>query len=153
MKQNLRIATLDELKARKAILKAEQKLLTKEIISKGGSAVINLPLVKLTKPADPLKILKVNGKINPSAKLFSYLLPIIVNRVFFRRSGFITKIVMAFIARKIGRRFGPKIATWLADIIMKYAKNLIVAKPSLSQYRIESSRHQSKLLKSNENLR
>ncbi|RZJ83486.1 MAG: hypothetical protein EOO20_22705 [Chryseobacterium sp.] len=150
MKQNLKISTLDELKARKAILKAEQKLLTKEIISKGGSTVTNLPLLTLTRPVDPLKILKVNGEINPSAKLFSYLLPLIVNRIFFRRSGFITKMVMTMIARKVGRRFGPKVATWLADMILKYAKNLKLAKPNTFQYRIQSSRRQPKLLKSND---
>lgn len=130
MKQTPIIHNLGELRARQKILKAEQQLLVKEIINEGKTAVVNLPLAALTKPADPLKVLKVDGKVNPPAKLFSYLLPLIFNRTFFRRSGFVTKTIVALIARKVGKRIGPKISVWLIDILLKYTRNL-VPKPRL----------------------
>src|SRR5215217_4241704 len=108
MKQT-RLNSLEELKTRKAGLKADQQFLGNEIFNEAKLAVINLPIARLVKPADPLKILKVDGKINPSAKLFSYLLSLVTNRILFRRSGFITRMITALIARKIGKRIGPKI--------------------------------------------
>ncbi|MES2456193.1 MAG: hypothetical protein V4594_11645 [Bacteroidota bacterium] len=123
MKQTPRLNSLDQLMAKQASLRAEQQQLSRDIIKESKTAAISLPVVSLIKPADPLKILKVNGQINPPAKLFSYLLPIIVNGTLFRRSGFMTRIITALIARKIGRRFGPKITFWLLDLILKYTRN------------------------------
>jgi|GEM_PF-6671652 len=146
MKQPLRINSLDELRARQEILKAEQQMLAAAIVNESKAAVIGLPMVALNKPADPLRVLKIDGKINPPAKLFSYLLPLIVNRTLFRRSGFITKMITALIARKIGKRFGPKIARFLIDLILKYTRNL-GTKPRLIQTRTYSNNQQTKLLK------
>ena len=141
-----RLHSLDELRTRQASLKAEQELLGKKIINQGKAAVITLPAVSLIKPADHLKILKVDGKINPPAKLFSYLLPLIVSRTLFRRSGFIKRMITTLIARRIGKRIGPKIASWLIDLILKYIKNLS-SKSGLAKYRISSNKQQTKLLK------
>ncbi|TKC06087.1 hypothetical protein [Pedobacter frigoris] len=120
MKTTLRLKNLDELKAMQANLKAEQVILQKEIVSQGKSALISLPMKSLLKPADPFKMLKVNGKINLPAKVFSYLLPQIINRTLFKRSGFLTKIIMALTAKKIGKRIGPKIVAWLQGIMERY---------------------------------
>jgi hypothetical protein len=120
MKTTLRLKNLDELKSKQASLKAEQVILEKEIIRNGKSTLINLPTSRSLKPADPLKMLKVNGKINLPAKVFSYLLPQIINRTLFKRSGFLTKIIMALTARKIGKRIGPKIVAWLQGIMGSY---------------------------------
>lgn len=102
-----------------ASLKAEQQILEKEMISCGKSALISLPMASLLKPADPLKMLKVKGKINLPAKVFSYLLPLIVNSTLFRRSNFLIRLMTALTARKIGNRFGSKIVDWLQGIIQK----------------------------------
>lgn len=120
MKTTLRLKNLDELKAMQANLKAEQVILEKEIVRHGKSALISLPMKSLLKPADPFKMLKVNGKINLPAKLFSYLLPKMLNRTLFKHSGFLTKIITALAARKIGKRVGPKIIAWLQDIMGSY---------------------------------
>lgn len=117
MKASTNITSLDELKARQALLNAEQSLLAKEIVSDGKTALVSLPAVTLFKPDDPLKIIKVDGEINIPAKVFSYLLPLLVNRILFRKSGFITRMVMTMIARRIGIKIGPKITKRLLNAI------------------------------------
>lgn len=98
MKPTYKLNSLDKLKAMQASLNTQQKALEKQIVSTGKTALVTLPVVWLLKPSDPLKIIKVDGKINISGKVFSYLLPLVVNQTLFRRSGFLTKIIMAIIA-------------------------------------------------------
>lgn len=131
MKQIPRLNNLNELKARQASLKAEQRLLAREIVNDGKSAITSLPMAGLMTPADPLKVLKVDGKVNPPAKFFSYLFPLVVNRTLFRHSGFFIKIITALVARKIGKNIGSKVAGWLSAIIGRYLQNFKSAKPTL----------------------
>jgi len=136
---------LDELKARHAALNAEQSMLGKEIIAESKVALVTIPIVSLLKPADPLNIIKVDGKINVPGKVFSYLLPILVNQTLFRRSGFITKTVMALIARRIGKRIGPKVAMWLIRLAERHLRNRKSTKPLLPGHIL----HQNKQLQAN----
>ncbi|WP_316814205.1 hypothetical protein [Pedobacter heparinus] len=128
MKTIRKIKNLNELKATQASLKAEQLILEKEFVTSGKSALISLPMVSFLKSADPLKMIKVDGKINLPAKLFSYLLPLIIKKTLFRRSGFLTKIIMALTAREIGKRIGPKIVKWLQSITERYFSNTKLTK-------------------------
>jgi len=123
MIKNAKYNNLDELKAGRAALNVEQSILSKEIIQDGKVAMVALPLIEITKPADPFKAIKVDGKINVPAKVFSYLLPIIVNRILFRRSNFMTKIITALIARNIGKRIGPKVVMWLVGMVYRRLNN------------------------------
>lgn len=134
MKTNIKLNNLAELKAKQASLKAEQVTLGKEIISEGKNMMISLPVQGLLKPADPLKMLKTNGKINLPGKNFSQLLALVVNRTLFRRSGFVTRIITAMIARKIGRRIGPKIASWFLAMIKKFTQKPKPLNPMLNSY-------------------
>lgn len=120
MIKNVKYNNLDELKAGRAALDVEQAMLGREIIKEGKVALLALPLQSIMKPADPLKAIKVDGKINIPAKLFSYLLPLIINRTLFRRSNFMIRFITAMIARRIGKRIGPKVVMWLLD--MAYQK-------------------------------
>jgi len=113
---------LDELKSRQAALNAEQSMLGKEIVAEVKAALVTLPVVSLLKPADPLRIIKVDGKINVPGKIFSYLLPIVVNQTLFRKSGFVTRIITAMIARRVGKRIGPKVAMWLIRMAERYLR-------------------------------
>ncbi len=123
MKPTYKLNNLDELQAMQAGLNAQQQVLGKEIVSEGKTALVTLPVASLLKPADPLKIIKVDGKINIPGKVFSYLLPLIVNQTLFRRSSFVTRIITAMIARRVGKRMGPKIAMWLIRLTERYIRN------------------------------
>lgn len=123
MKPKGMINNLDELRERRALLVAEQSVLGKKIVSDSGTALLALPVAVLTKPADPLTMVKVDGKVDIPAKVFSYLLPLLVNRTLFRRSGFVTRIVMGMIARRVGKRIGPKALRWLLRTIQNFIRN------------------------------
>lgn len=116
MIKNIKYNNLDELKAGRVALDIEQSMLSKATIEEGKLAIFTLPLFSLLKPTDPLRAIKVDGKINIPAKVFSYLLPIIVNRTLFRRSNFMVKFITAIIARNIGKRIGPKVVKWLINV-------------------------------------
>ncbi|CAM4421951.1 hypothetical protein SAMN06265348_12410 [Pedobacter westerhofensis] len=134
MKATTKIKNLEELKARQVMLNAEQSLLGQEIVSQGKTLLLSLLVITLVKPADPLTIIKVDGKINISAKFFSYLLPLVVNRTLFRKSGFITRIVMAMIARRVGKQMGSKVARWLLNTLEKYLSSLKPVAPRLPRH-------------------
>lgn len=123
MNKTAKYKNLDELRARQAALNAEESILGKEIIAESKVALITLPVVSLLKPADPLRIIKVDGKINVPGKVFSYLLPIVVNQTLFRKSGFMVRIITAMIARRIGKRIGPKVAMWLIRMAERHLRN------------------------------
>lgn len=108
-----KINNLTELRAKQIALKAEHKLLGQEILEETKQSLVIFPIASLIKPADPLRILTVDGKIDVPAKSFSYLLPILVNRTLFRKSGFLTRLLTTMVARRIGKKIGPKVASWL----------------------------------------
>lgn len=114
---------LDELKARKAALNAERSMLANEIITETKAALIALPAVSLLKPKDPLRIIKVDGEINVPGKFFSYLLPIVVSKTLFRKSGFMVRIIATMIARRIGKRIGPKVVMLLIRMTERHLRN------------------------------
>lgn len=148
MNRTGRYNNLDELKARQAALNAKQSMLGKEIIAESKAALITMPVVSLLKPADPLNIIKVDGKINVPAKVFSYLLPIIANRTLFRRSCFITRVIMTMIARRIGKRIGPKVAMWLIRLAERHLRNRKSEEHLLPDYVLQQNKQlQAKRLK------
>lgn len=120
MKTQDKLKNLQELKAKEANLAAMHTLLAEKIISDGKAILSNYPRPSLFKPEDPLKAIKINGKINIPGKVFSYLLPLLVTKVLFRRSGFVTKAIVAIVARQTGKRIGNRVFHWAAGMICFY---------------------------------
>lgn len=107
-----RIHNLQELKARQAELSAAQSRLVPVMINDAKQAVIHSAAKVFFKPSDPLKIIKVDGKIN-IGKIFSYLLPLIIRMTLLRRRGFFMRLIVSMAARQIGKRIGPELLDWL----------------------------------------
>jgi hypothetical protein len=117
MKNPAQFTSLQELKARQAELSQMQSRLAPELISEAKAAAVSSVSLVFNKRKDPLKDLKIKGQIDIPGKFFSYLLPLIITKTVFRRSGFLTRIVIGIAARKVGRRFGPLVFDWLVGII------------------------------------
>lgn len=107
MKKHNTINNLQELKARQASLAADQALLSKELLRKTPGTLLSFPVQNYLKPAQPFEILKIDRKTNIPVKVLSYLLPMLINKTILRQSGFVTKLMVAVVTRKLIRSLLP----------------------------------------------
>jgi hypothetical protein len=83
------------------------------MINEVKDAAVHTAAKVFLKVPDPLKIIKVDGKINIGGKIFSYLLPLLIRLILLRRQGFFMRLIVTMAARQIGKSIGPELLDWL----------------------------------------
>ncbi len=106
MRKNKHIKNLSQLRQELAFLK--QSYEHQEVLLKQNAqtyinrfSVLNL----LKKYATPNRLIFFDEKTNLTGRIMSLILPVLINKTLFRNSGFITKTITAFGAKKLGQLF------------------------------------------------
>lgn len=109
MRTSGRLTSLKELKARQTELLESESRSISDIITEAKAVAVQSAAKILLKSSDPLKIIKMDGKINVPGKVFSYLLPLIVKVTLLRRSGLFMRLIVGMATRQIGKKIGTRI--------------------------------------------
>lgn len=104
-RKNKRIKNLSQLRQELAFLKQSyeyQEVLLKENVQTyiNRFSVLNL----LKKYATPSRLIFFDEKTNLTGWIMSLILPVLINKTLFRNSGFFTKTITAFAAKKLGQK-------------------------------------------------
>ncbi len=109
MIRNNQIRTLEQLRQEQILLKAsylhQEEALKADVKSYLSQFTLGHFLRKFTRPSE---LFKLDDKTNLTGKAMSLLLPLLLNKTFFRGSGFITKSLAALVSGKIGQSMDAK---------------------------------------------
>lgn len=122
--RNRNIRTLSELQEERWRLKTsyiQQGEAVKLDVNTYASQFTLSGLIK--KYATPSAFYKLDEQTHISSKILSVALPMLLNTVFFRRSGFITKTVAALISGKIGQSLDAETLSGIFNAIKSIFKN------------------------------
>jgi hypothetical protein len=116
------INTLEELKAERLRLKMRKALLETEIRNNFNEIKEDLkPLQLLTKGAGKLLSSKDNGIAGNSA---GFLTEFIVKKLILKNSGFLTRLIVPYLAKNVASNVvednKPKIADWISGLLAKF---------------------------------
>jgi hypothetical protein len=118
------INTLEELKEERRRLNMRKDLLETEIKNDFAGIKEDLkPLQLLTKGAGAMLSSKDNGIAGSSA---GFLTGFLVKKLILKNSGFLTKLIVPYLAKNVASNVveenKPKIADWISALISKFAK-------------------------------
>lgn len=120
---NRNIRTLAELKEEMRALKTNytQQEQTLKLDIKAYAKQFTLGgLIK--KFASPSALYKIDEQTHISSKILSVVLPMILNSVFFKRSGFITKTIAALVSGKIGQSLDAESLSGIFNMVKSLFK-------------------------------
>jgi hypothetical protein len=71
----------------------------------------------------PNAFFELDGKINFSSKILSVVLPMVLDKLFFKKSGYVTKILAALVSGKIAKSLDAETLVGLINYIKTLFKN------------------------------
>ena len=139
MKKINKIENIDELHQQVQILKLAYKQKGEVLKTDVKTYVKQFSLTSVIKKyATPNALLKLDEHTHITSKLMAMLFPIILNGTLFKKSGFITKAIMALTTSKIGNAVDAELLTGIFNYIktLLFAKKSKASKPAFTDYGI-----------------